>query len=72
MMATKKESVLMFRALKRRNELDGSTYEFGDETPLTGLTDAQIGHVVGQGYYGVLTPELLTESQVEAIKKELG
>jgi hypothetical protein len=72
MATTKKDNVLVFKAQRRRNELDGNTYDIGDETPLEGLTDDQIGHVVGRGYYGVLTPELLTESQQAAIKKEMG
>ena len=73
-MATKKESesVLMFVAQKRRREIDGNTYDVGDKTPLEGLDDEQIGHVVGKGYYGVLTPNLLSEGQTAAIKKELG
>lgn len=72
-MATKKAAAtLMFVAQVRRNELDGNTYEVGDETPLEGLSDDEIGHVVGKGYFGVLTPDLLTESQVTAIKKEMG
>ena len=72
-MTTKKAAAtLMFVAQVRRNELDGNTYEVGDETPLEGLSDDEIGHVVGRGYFGVLTQDLLTESQVTAIKKEMG
>lgn len=72
MATTKQESVLMFVAQKRRSEIDGNVYEIGDKTTLEGLNDEQVGHVVGRGYYGVLTPNLLTESQAAAIKKELG
>jgi hypothetical protein len=71
MMADEKEKPI-FVAQSRRAEIDGNHYEIGDQTDLKGLTAAQIGHVVGRGYYGVLNPEALTKTQKDAIEKEQG
>ena len=69
-MADKEKPIFVAQA--RRSEVDGKHYEIGDQTDLKGLTAAQIGHVVGRGYYGVLNPEALTKTQQDAIKKEMG
>ena len=68
----KKKAVPIYIATWRRNELDGNVYEKGDETPLSGLTVAQIGFVVGKGHYTVKNPDALSEGQKSAIKKEMG
>jgi hypothetical protein len=62
----------IFIAHVRRNEVDGHVYEIGEKTELSGLTNAQIGHVVGRGFYGVLNPDDLSDGQKKAIKKEMG
>jgi len=64
--------VFKFVAQQRRSEVNGHVYEIGEETNLEGLSDAEIGHVVGRGYYGILEADLITDEQWAEIEKELG
>lgn len=65
-----KEPELLYRARKRRSEVDGKLYKPGDETDLSGLTLEQRGYVVANGFYMPLfTPD---EELQAAIDKARG
>jgi len=64
--------VFKFIAQQRRSEVNGFVYEIGEETNLEGLSDAEIGYVVGRGYYGIQEADLITDEQWAEIEKELG
>ena len=64
--------VPLYIAKHRRNEVDGNVYNIGDTTTLDALTVAEIGYVVGRGYYSATNPETLSDELLAAIEKEMG
>ena len=64
------ETIPVYIAHVRRNEVNGETYNRGDTTNLDGYSAEQIGYLVGNSYFGVLNPDTLPEDVAEAIENE--